>query len=127
MKAKNSIILIFFLLISSNTKTEKMKLYALYTPSHTVLKNDWFIPSIQDDFDLIIEFHEQTCPSATFMQGGWTKTTIKKVQLIIHAIQENWGKIFIFSDVDIQFFAHIQDHIERLMENKEKRRPRVME
>ena len=119
MKAKNLVVLTLFLLISNSTKTEKMKLYALYTPSHTVLKNEWFIPSIQDDFDLILEFHEQTCPSGTFMSGGWTRTTIKKVRLIVHAIQENWGKIFIFSDVDIQFFAPIQDHIERLMENKD--------
>jgi len=119
MKTKNFIVLILFLLISSSTKTEKMKLYALYTPSHAVLKNEWFIPSIQDDFDLILEFHEQTCPSGYFMGSGWTKTTIKKVKLIIHAIEENWGKIFIFSDVDIQFFAPIQEHIEKLIENKD--------
>ena len=35
---------------------EKMKLYALYTPSHEILKNDFFLPSIQDDFDIIFEF-----------------------------------------------------------------------
>jgi len=119
MKIKSFIALVICLLISSNIKTEKMKLYALYTPSHTILKDKWFIPSIQDDFDLMIEFHEQTCPSGIYMSGGWTKTTIKKVRLIIHAVQENWGKIFIFSDVDIQFFAPIQDHIEKLMENKD--------
>ncbi len=119
MKAKNLIVLILFLLISNSTKTEKMKLYAVYTPSHAVLKDNWFLPSIQDDFDLVIEFHEQTCPSASFMSAGWTSTTIKKVELIIRAIEENWGKIFIFSDVDIQFFTPIQNQIEQLMEGKD--------
>ncbi len=119
MKVKNLIVLILFLLISNSTKTEKIKLYAIYTPSHAVLKDNWFLPSIQDDFDLVVEFHDQTCPSANYMHAGWTRTTIKKVELIIRAIEENWGKIFIFSDVDIQFFAPIQNQIEQLMENKD--------
>ncbi len=89
----------------------KMKLYAIYTPSHAILKDNYFLPSLQDDFDLIIEPVEQTCESATFMSSGWTKTTIKKVDLIIRAIKENWGEIFIFSDVDIQFFSPIHDLI----------------
>jgi hypothetical protein len=98
---------------------EKMKMYALYTPSHEVLKNDFFLPSIQDDFDIIFEFCEQTCPSAQFMSEGWTDTTIRKVDLIIRAIQENWNSIFIFSDVDIQFFRSIQKTVLELMEDKD--------
>ncbi len=119
MKVKNLIILILFLFISNNIKTEKMKLYAIYTPSHAILKDKWFLPSIQDDFDLVIEFHKQTCPSANFMHAGWTSTTIKKVELIVRAIEENWNKIFIFSDVDIQFFAPTQSKIEQLMNGKD--------
>ena len=53
------------------------------------------------------------------MSEGWTETTIRKVDLIIRAIEENWGDIFIFSDVDIQFFAPIQDIIIELMEGKD--------
>ena len=96
-----------------------MKLYALYTPSHEILKNDFFLPSIQDDFEIIFEFAPQTCSSVTFMKEGWTDTTIKKVDLIIRAIKENWGKVFIFSDVDIQFFAPIEDVINVLMKDKD--------
>ena len=119
MKAKNFIILILFLFTNNAIKTEKIKLYAIYTPSHAILKDKWFLPSIQDDFDLVIEFHKQTCSSASFMDTGWTSTTVKKVELIIRAIEENWGKIFIFSDVDIQFFAPIQNKIEQLMKDKD--------
>ncbi len=119
MKTKKLIFFTLFLLISNNLKTEKMKLYALYTPSHTILKDEWFLPSLQDNFDLAIEFHEQTCSSASFMNVGWTRTTIKKIELIIQAIEENWGKVFIFSDVDIQFFAPIQKKIEKLIKGKD--------
>ena len=98
---------------------ERIRLYALYTPSHEVLKDQFFLPSIQDDFDVICEFCEQTCLKAEFMSEGWTKTTMRKVDLIIRAIQENWGKIFIFSDVDIQFFRPIKNMIISLMEGKD--------
>lgn len=94
-------------------------MYALYTPSHEVLKDTFFLPSIQDDFEVICEFCEQTCKSAKFMSDGWTKTTMRKVDLIIRAIKENWGGIFIFSDVDIQFFAPIQEYILELMQGKD--------
>lgn len=98
---------------------EKIKLYAICTPSHEILKDQFFLPSIQDDFDIIIELYDQTCPNVQFMSYGWTDTTIRKVDLIIRAIHENWGKIFIFSDVDIQFFAPIQSTILVLMEGKD--------
>jgi len=98
---------------------EKIKMYALYTPSHEILKNEYFLPSIQDDFDIICEFCEQICPTAGFMNDGWTDTTIRKVDLIIRAIKENWGSIFIFSDVDIQFFAPVEKLILELMVGKD--------
>ena len=41
--------------------------------------------------------------------------TLYKVDLILRAIQENWGEIFIYSDVDVQFFASVQEDIEALV------------
>jgi hypothetical protein len=98
---------------------EKIKMYGVYTPSHEVLKDKFFLPSIQDDFDVILEFCEQTCSSAKFMNEGWIETTIRKVDLILRAIEENWGSIFIFSDVDIQFFCPIQNTILMCMQDKD--------
>jgi Nucleotide-diphospho-sugar transferase len=98
---------------------EKIKMYALCTPSHEILKDQFFLPSLQDDFELIIEYADQTCSSAKFMEEGWTQTTVQKVDLIIRAIQENWNSVFIFSDVDIQFFAPIQKKILKLIKDKD--------
>ncbi len=104
---------------TENYARDRIKLYALYTPSHEILKNSYFLPSLQDDFEIIFRFAEQTCPSAQFMSQGWTDTTIRKVDLIIDAIKENWDSWFIFSDVDIQFFAPIEDIITKLMQDKD--------
>ncbi len=113
------IILLCFFRVSFGS-LEKIKLYAIYTPSHEILKDQFFLPSIQDDFDIVLESYDQICPNAAFMSEGWTDTTIRKVDLIIRAIHENWNdKIFIFSDVDIQFFLPIQDIIMMLMEGKD--------
>ena len=119
MKNNYYIFIVYLLCVSTSFSQEKIKLYALYTPSHEVLKDKFFLPSIQDDFEIICEFSEQTCPSVKFMEEGWTQTTIKKVDLILRAIQENWGSIFIFSDVDIQFFCPIKKAILKLMKGKD--------
>ena len=118
MKKLYYIFIVCFFYIESCAQ-EKIKLYALYTPSHEVFKDKFFVPSIQDDFELIFEFCDQTCPSVKFMEEGWTQTTMNKVNLIIRAIKENWNSIFIFSDVDIQFFAPIKDIILELIEGKD--------
>jgi hypothetical protein len=97
----------------------RMPLYAIYTPSHEILLKNFFLPSIQDDFDLHIKNIEQECSSAIFMSQDWTKTTRKKVAYIIQAIEENMGDIYIFSDVDIQFFEPIEDDIRSLMQEKD--------
>jgi len=104
---------------SATFAQQKIKLYALCTPSHEILKDQFFLPSLQDNFELIIEHVDQTCSSAKFMDEGWTQTTLQKVNLIIRAIKENWNTIFIFSDVDIQFFAPMQEKIIKLMEGKD--------
>jgi hypothetical protein len=117
MKIKLIILCVFVFFFTS--AHDKIKLYALYTPSHQILKDAYFLPSIKDNFDIILEAVEQTCPSAQFMSSGWTATTIKKIDLIIRAIHENWGTFFIFSDVDIQFFAPIENMIVELIQDKD--------
>jgi len=100
---------------------EKLKLYIFYTPSHEEMVRDWFLPSVQkyDDYDIIIERYDQECSTATFMQEGWNKTMHHKVDLIIRAIQENWNKVFVHADIDIQFFGPTQRIIKELMQGKD--------
>ena len=114
MKARICIV-ILGIFCSINTIESKTKLYALYTPSHKILVDEFFLPSIKDNFEIVLVATKQTCPSAKFFNHGWRQTTIQKVDLIIRAIKENWGDIFIFSDVDIQFFRPIEQKILKQM------------
>lgn len=94
---------------------EKIKLYALCTPSHAILRDQYFLPSIQDDYEIIIENVDQESQKGEIWTDGFNATVLKKVELIIKAIQENWGQYFILSDVDIQFFNKTEDKIRELM------------
>ena len=111
--------LVGFLLNTSAFTAESLKLYAFYTPSHKVLLDEWFLPSMQDDFELILECYDQSCKDGDFMKDGWIETMLHKVDLVIRGIEENWGGFFVHSDVDIQFFRPIGAVIIKLMEGKD--------
>lgn len=124
MKNRNSLLLLILTLITSQTLAQeqskkKIKLYSFYTPSHKILKDEWFLPSIQDDYDVTIEFHEQECPSGNFAEKGWITVMLRKVDLILKGIEENWGNIFVYADIDIQFFGPTQKSILKALENND--------
>ena len=114
-------LLLLTLLISLSLHAqEPMRLYAIYTPSHEELAQDWFLPSIQDDYELVLEKWEQTESSGNeFMENGWMQAIHKKVDFIIRAVEENWGGIFVFSDVDIQFFGPTKELVLEAMQGND--------
>lgn len=121
MKIRFSFLLIIFSIsniVLCNEVQEKLKMYVFYTPSHQVLLEEWFLPSLKayDDYEVIIELHPQECPSGDFHAPGWIDTMKRKVDLIIRAINENWDKVFVHADVDIQFFGPTQNLIRELMQ-----------
>src|SRR3989339_7040 len=98
----------FFDRMEEGERPKKIKLYSYCTPSHEGLKNNWFLPSIKDNYELIIKDFSQNCPSARFLENGWEKIIDRKIDMLIGAIKENWNDIFIFSDVDVQFFGETE-------------------
>lgn len=36
---------------------------------------------------------------------------LQKVTCIINAVEENWGDIFVVSDVDVQFFKNVSQNL----------------
>lgn len=116
MKSTIKFVAILFC-FSIHAMSDKIKMYALYTPSHEILVHRFFKPSLVDpDIELILtEVVEQSCQTAQFMKEGWTRTTIQKIRLVLRAIDENWGTFFIMSDVDIQFFGNFSDKLKQLM------------
>ncbi|MFA5261555.1 MAG: putative nucleotide-diphospho-sugar transferase [Candidatus Omnitrophota bacterium] len=79
-----------------------MKLISLYTESHRVFKDNWFLPSLKDDYEVDMSFCEEQ--GGAYMEESWRRAVAFKVETIIRGIRNNWGEIFVYSDVDIQFF-----------------------
>ena len=98
---------------------DKVKMYAVYTPTHQVFVENWFLPSIKDDYEVILEKHEQLSESGAYGKEGWRETMMFKVDVVIRGIKENWNKVFVHSDVDIQFFKRTKDIILALMRDKD--------
>lgn len=89
-----------------------MKIYTTYTPSHSILYEQYFLKTLPDSFDLVVfEDNEQLCKSGIFRSDGWTKTTKKKVDIFVNACIENFGKYFFYCDVDTQFFSNDIENI----------------
>ncbi len=84
-----------------------MRLYTFYTPQHDVLYREWFLPSIRDDVDIVANEADDGLESSDFMEAGWNDIMIEKCRIILHAIDHINGDIFIYSDVDVQFFRPI--------------------
>jgi Nucleotide-diphospho-sugar transferase len=97
-----------------------MKLYTLYGFSNEVLLKEWFLPTLKDDLEIvkakskIDEFQEALYGSLEF-----NRICSEKVDCIIEAIKDNWNKIFIYADPDIQFFKSFSKDIEKRMKTKD--------
>ena len=106
------------LLIASNVNVIiATRMYLFFTPSHEQLFTEFFLPSLQDDYELVINRYEQISESAMYMQEGWNQTVIKKIEMIINACKKNNGEIFLYSDVDIQFFKPTREVVFNIMAN----------
>lgn len=90
----------------SNSQTH-YKLYCMYTPEFQTLYEEYFLPSIKDDFEIVLMKYSQECPSALFRSEGWEKTMLRKLEMLEEAIVENWNQIFFYSDIDIIFLKPI--------------------
>jgi len=97
------------LFFKDNKEKPKMKLYTIYTPSHKYFFDNYFNKTLPDEFELISAEMPQECESGHFYKEGWNKTCYRKVELFLKACEENMGGIFLYSDVDIQFFGKIKE------------------
>jgi hypothetical protein len=84
-----------------------MKVYTYFTPSHKIFFDEFFSPSVED-LEIVQIMGDQDCKTGFYYTEGWKQTTMKKVDVFIKACEDNQGSVFVFSDVDIQFFGPIK-------------------
>lgn len=94
-------------------------LYTLYTPSHEVFYRDWFLPSLKDPFEVRPTRLEKRPGPYAFLSADWGSTMLAKVDLILSAIERQWGSVFLYSDVDVQFFRPVRTAVQGLMDDKD--------
>jgi glycosyltransferase involved in cell wall biosynthesis len=95
-----------------------MKLISSYSRSHKVFVENWFLPSLKDDFVLELkELDEEG--SGEFMDKKWTNAVKTKSDTIIQAIKDNWGEMIVYMDVDIQFFAPVREFLQGSLGNND--------
>lgn len=98
---------------------EKTKLYAIYTDEVKELKDN-FEASIKDDWDVEIAYFGKAGEGdGDFKSPGWTNLMRKRVHFLIEKIKENWGRVIIWSDIDIQFYDKCADLIDLALSGKD--------
>ena len=92
-----------------------MKLYTFYTPSHKEIYENYFVKSfnnyLYNDFTLDTELGVQKTKNGDFSDPELGSSMDDKIVLLKRAIEENYGKWFIYADCDIQFFGNIINDI----------------
>lgn len=95
-----------------------MKLYTFYTDSHVKFLCDYFLLSLKDNFELVIDKKDQLSKTGVYMEDGWIDTMFFKVDTIIKGIMQNLEKeaVFIHCDIDIQFFGPTEGILKKCAE-----------
>jgi len=89
----------------------EMKLYCVVTPSHRSLYERFFIPSLdRSAFELHDLWLEQE-GDGDFLADDFKSCIRFKLAKIRESIDQNPGKIIVWSDIDIQFFSLQPEHI----------------
>jgi hypothetical protein len=95
-----------------------MKIYSISTESHRVFKDEWFLPSLCDNFPFHIEELTQQ-GSGEIGNVAFNTMMLRKVELILRALDEMWGSWFIYSDVDVQFLRPFRQLAESSLQNRD--------
>jgi len=91
-----------------------MKIYVFHTDNNEKLLREWFLPTLKDDYPVIVKKGEQGGYKGVYKEDGWFYLTTQKIDFVMQAIRENWNEAFIFSDPDIQFFGMISRYLSNI-------------
>jgi Nucleotide-diphospho-sugar transferase len=93
-----------------------MKIFCVVTPSHKILYERFFLPSLDtESFDLHSSFLDQE-GSGDFLADDFKNCIRFKLTKIIESIQNHPDATIVWSDVDLQFFGLEPSHISSYFE-----------
>jgi len=94
---------------------KKLKVYTIYSDSHRILFEEYFVPSLKNTDLELHAYKTKQFGSGEFGTHNFAKAVLDKINIIIRAVEENDGDIFIYSDVDIIFFKKISYDLRKRM------------
>lgn len=97
-----------------------MKLFSIYTDQTIVLKDEWFLKSLQDDWELNLVYLEDAPKGkGDYLSNEWYHCIKTKIDILIEAIQDNRDDIILWADIDMQFFRKCNGIIEKSIQGKD--------
>lgn len=100
----------------------RMKIYTLLSDSHKIFYDKYFYKSLkkyEPNAEVDVSTTEQICKSGSFYDNGWKDAMKQKVVCYIKACKENMNNFFIWSDVDIEFYAPFIEDCLKEIEDKD--------
>jgi uncharacterized FlgJ-related protein len=99
----------------------RVKLYSCHTWHQEELVREFFLPSAKDKFEVVIKKMEDTTNSKQIFFGTSNFKTIvlKKVEFILDVIRQERGRVFVYSDVDVQFFSPAEKALTQSLANQD--------
>jgi|GEM_PF-2679767 len=97
----------------------KIKMYTYFSETHREMLDQFFLPSVPESFEVVVNRFDQRCSSGEYLSCGWVKAMAKKVEIIRGAIdsvrQSDGPDFFVYSDCDIRFFSDLSENITSMM------------
>jgi hypothetical protein len=83
-----------------------LKVFGVYSEENRRLKDDWFLKTLADDFELNFKYlGSNGGKDVHFSSEYWFSALRQRHEYLCQVIQDNLGEIIISMDLDIQFFG----------------------
>lgn len=97
-----------------------MKVYSICTSPTRILKDEWFVRSLRDDWELnITDLDGAPQGNGDYLSREWYYCIRKKIDILVEAVGANPGDIILWADIDIQFFRPCSGLIRRCMRGRD--------
>jgi hypothetical protein len=95
-----------------------MKLFSICTAPTAVLRDEWFLKTLQDDWEVhICDLDDVPQGNGDYLSREWYHCIRKKIDILHEAIRANPDEIIIWADIDMQFFRPCTDSIKKNMQD----------
>ena len=95
-----------------------MKLITFYTKTHERMLREFLIPSVTEDFELIVGSGRQKSQDGNYFSEGFNESTKDKLIFLYNVLQKSENnEVLLFADVDIIFLKPVMAYLKKYLEH----------